>query len=118
MPPEDPVSNALMARRELTDYVAARLIAPDTASTHSTGCAHQRLLESEFVGGPELVLLESAWMGTPSRCSRGPLRSTSVSPDTLPIGRRHERLAYVSTAPVVHQSRHIVLLVSRAAKLP
>ena len=59
VPPDDPASTALMARRHLIDHVPAQLIAPDTtlADPGESAAAYQRLLESEFDDGPDVGLL-------------------------------------------------------------
>ena len=114
VPPDDPASNALMARRQLIDHVPAQLIAPDTtlADPGESAAAYQRLLESEFDDGPNVVLLGIGDDG----------HTASLFLGTEALG--YKNAGYVAnwvdefgtwrltaTAPLLHQSDHILFLV-------
>ena len=119
VPPDDPASNALMARRQLIDHVPAQLIAPDTtlADPDESAAAYQRLLESEFDDGPDLVLLGIGDDG----------HTASLFPGTEAL--EYKDAGYVAnwvdrfgtwrltaTAPLLHHSDHLLFLVVGAAK--
>ncbi len=119
VPPDDPASNALMARRQLIDHVPAQLIAPDTtlADPGESAAAYQRLLESEFDDGPDVVLLGIGDDG----------HTASLFPGTEAL--EYKDAGYVAnwvdrfgtwrltaTAPLLHHSDHLLFLVVGAAK--
>ena len=119
VPPEDPMSNALMAKRELTDHVGAPLLAPDTllANPADAAAAYQRLLESELGDRPDLVLLgmgpdghtASLFPGTDALEASG-RGYVATWVDTLGTWR------LTATAPLLHAARRLVFLVSGADK--
>lgn len=119
VPPNDPASNALMARRTLIDHVPAQLITPDTtlADPGESAAAYQRLLGSEFDDGPDVVLLGIGDDG----------HTASLFPGTEALG--YKDAGYVAnwvdefgtwrltaTAPLLHQSDQLVFLVVGAGK--
>ena len=119
VPPEDPASNALMARRQLTDHVPTQLIAPDTTLSDpgEAAAAYQRLLETEFDGGPDVVLLGVGADG----------HTASLFPETeaLEIDQpgyvanwvdRFGTWRLTATAPLLQASAQIIYLVSGTGK--
>lgn len=119
VPPEDPASNTRMAGRQLTDHVAAELIAPDTtlADPVAAAATYERLLANELDDGPDVVLLG---VGTDGH-------TASLFPETEAL--EIDEPGYVAnwvdrigawrltaTIPLLRTSDHIVYLVSGAAK--
>ncbi len=119
VPPEDPASNQLMARRRLTDHVPAQLIAPDTtlADPAEAAGAYQRLLESELDHGPDVVLLgvgadghiASLFPGTEALDIDEP-RYVATWVDVLGTWR------LTATAPLLQRAEHLLFLVSGGTK--
>jgi 6-phosphogluconolactonase len=119
VPPEDPASNALMAQRALTDHVPAQLIAPDTrlSSPIEAASAYQRLLEAEFVGGPDVVLLGVGVDGHTASLFPHTEAIDIVDPSYVanwvdPLGTWR----LTATIPLLHTSSEIIFLVSGVAK--
>lgn len=121
VPPEDPESNALMARRELTDHVEARLIAPDTtlADPSESAAAYQRLLESEFNGGPDVVLLGIGPDG--HTASLFPGTEAVDLPQPGYVANWVETLGtwrLTATTPLLQAASRVIFLAAGSAKAP
>ena len=119
VPPEDPASNALMASRELTDHVGARLIAPDTtlADPAESAAAYQHLLESELNRGPDVVLLGVGPDG--HTASLFPGTKAVALPQPGYVANWVETLGtwrLTATTPLLHAASHVVFLAAGSAK--
>jgi len=118
VPPMDPDANARMARRELTDHVAARFLAPDTTidDPHVAASAYEQDLNGEFGGEVGIVLLgigadghtASLFPHSDALAVDDQFAVATTAPDGSP--------RITVTAPVINAARRVWFLVSGSAK--
>ena len=121
VPVDDPDSNAVMARTELTDHVASRLLAPDTTLVDpaESAASYQAVLESELEAGKGIVMLGIGPDG----------HTASLFPDTAALEveeagyvanwvETHGSWRLTATVPLLQAASQLVFLVAGASKAP